>query len=168
MRVVSFDPGRQAAFAIIDARMPTSLEIGHVDQIGTGRLMRPCPHHIRTIVQGVDAAVVEEVGARPKQGVSSVFTFGLATGSILGALSALSVPVTLVRPQEWKKTCRLNGRVGNDAKKGALAAAKEIWPEHIASWRIQGNHGLADAALMARWYFEAGPGRAVQEKQILI
>jgi crossover junction endodeoxyribonuclease RuvC len=49
-----------------------------------------------------DLAVVEKVGAMPKQGVSSTFKFGAAYGSILGILAALKIRTILVSPTVWK------------------------------------------------------------------
>jgi crossover junction endodeoxyribonuclease RuvC len=43
-------------------------------------------------------AIVEQVGARPGQGVSSMFRFGQAYGTILGVIGALAIPVRHVSP----------------------------------------------------------------------
>ena len=50
---------------------------------------------------------------------------------------------------------------GGKAKDAARHYARELWPEHEAILRVKKNHGLAEAALMARWFFLAGPGRDV-------
>jgi hypothetical protein len=159
MKLIAFDPGRTTSFARYDTTEPWKVEIGTLDMIGSGRLLRPCPLDLMTQAEGADMAVVEEVGARPGQGVSAMFTFGLVVGTLLGALTANRLPITLVTPQEWKKSCRLSGLTGDEAKDAARAAAKEFWPDHGKILSVKKNHGLAEAALMARWYVEAGPGR---------
>lgn len=159
MRLIAFDPGRETSYAIFDTAEPFRIEIGTVDMIGQGRLLRPCPLHIGTLCEGIDQAVVEEVGARPEQGVSAMFTFGLVLGCLLGALTAAKVPLVLVTPQDWKKSARLSGLGRDESKDAARAAAKELWPAHDKLLKVKKNHGLAEAALMTRWYFLAGPGR---------
>lgn len=47
--------------------------------------------------------VIEAVGAMPKQGVTSTFTFGMGYGLWLGMLAALGIPHERVRSQAWKK-----------------------------------------------------------------
>lgn len=165
MRVIAFDPGRISSFAIFDPSTPDQIEIGEVDLVGSGRLLRPCSLGIRPLIDTCDVAIVEEVGAMPKQGVSSVFTFGLALGTLLGAVGAAGKPLEMVRPQEWKKVARLNGKEKEEAKTLARMFAKEIWPQHAALFNVKKNHGLAEAALMTRWYFQIGPGRYVEKQE---
>jgi len=161
MRIIAFDPGRLASWAIMDTTTPQTVRVGEVDLIGSGRLRRPCPVHIAELLDGVDSAIVEEVGARPGQGESSLFTFGLCVGTVLGAVSAHKVQIELVTPQKWKAASRLGGISKDASKDAARALATELWPEHKGVFRVKKNHGLAEAALMARWYFLTGPGRDV-------
>ena len=161
MRIIAFDPGRLASWAIMDTTTPQTVRVGEVDLIGSGRLRRPCPVHIAELLVGVDSAIVEEVGARPGQGESSLFTFGLCVGTVLGAVSAHKVQIELVTPQKWKAASRLGGISKDASKDAARALATELWPEHKGVFRVKKNHGLAEAALMARWYFLTGPGRDV-------
>lgn len=161
MIIVAFDPGKETSWARFDTENPWAIEIGTVDLIGSSRLTRPCPIHIAEITQDADGVIVEEVGARPGQGVSAMFTFGLSVGTILGALSASGKRLVLVTPQEWKKSSRLGGCEKEESKRAALRYAKELWPEHEKIFRVHSNHGLAEAALMARWFFMDGTGKDV-------
>lgn len=161
MRIVAFDPGRATSFAILNTETPHRIEVGEVDLIGSGRLRRPCPVHIAELMIGTDCAIIEEVGARPDQGASAVFTFGMCVGTILGAVSARHVPIEPVSPQRWKAASRLGGLGRDEAKDAARALATELWPDQKPLFRVKKNHGLAEAALMARWYFLSGPGRDV-------
>jgi crossover junction endodeoxyribonuclease RuvC len=95
----------------------------------------------------IDVAFIENVGAMPGQGVTSMFTFGHATGTVRGVLGALEIPVRLVTPQAWKKYVGLL----NKDKDAARSLAIQMWPE----WRVLDKKGegqaLADAALIARY-----------------
>lgn len=157
----AFDPGRITSYAIFDTTQPWGVEIGTLKLVGVGRDVRPCGLHAAEVTRGIDQALVEKVGAMPKQGVSSTFTFGMSLGVVLGAMAAMGTPLDRVDPSEWKSGSRLNGLKDIEAKKAALNYAKELWPQHAAIFNVVGNHGMAEAALMARWFFLKGPGRDV-------
>lgn len=161
MIITAFDPGRDASWARFDTAKPWTVEIGVALKIGTGRLLRPCPIEIAQIIKDSDQVVVEEVGARSNQGVSAMFTFGLCVGTILGTVSAHSKPLVLVTPPQWKAASRLGGLTDDAVKEASRAYARELWPEHDAVLRTKKNHGMAEAALMARWYFLKGPGKDI-------
>lgn len=162
MMVLGLDPGKPTSYARFNTLEPHRMELGELTLVGSGRLIRPCPMHLSEIVEGVDQAVVEEVGARPEQGVSSVFTFGLCLGTILGAIGSKGIPIEPVPPTVWKKSCRLSGKPRDEAKKLARAYVRELWPENEVELRLVKSHGMAEAALMVRWYFLSGPGRHVE------
>lgn len=90
-------------------------------------------------------AFVERVNAMPKQGVASSFQFGAGFGSILGCLGAMAIPISLVRPGEWKKALRLAGK----DKGAALDRARLLWP--TADLRLKKHDGRAEALLIAAW-----------------
>lgn len=96
---------------------------------------------------GIDVAVVEEVGAMPGQGVTSMFSFGHATGSVMGVLGALGIKTVLIRPQEWK---RAHGLIGQP-KDASRTLASSLWPDPMFSTKAKGQ-AYADAALMGRYY----------------
>ena len=96
MRVLGIDPGMSGAVALWDTRTQ-SLDVRR----NFKRLS-----HIATAVKdlcadGVTFAVVELVGARPGQGVTSMFTFGRSAGAAMGALDVLGVPFVEVAPAKW-------------------------------------------------------------------
>lgn len=90
-------------------------------------------------------AVVEQVGAMPGQGVSSMFSFGRGYGSILGVLGACGIPVTMVTPGKWKRTFGLDSD-----KEKSRALAIRTWPL-CPSLARKKDAGRAEAALIARW-----------------
>lgn len=161
MILAAFDPGKTTSYALFDTTTPWTIEVGEIGLVGVGRDVRPCGAEIRRLVERADMTLVEKVGAMTKQGVSSMFTFGLSTGAILGALAAMDLPIERIEPTEWKKGSRLNGLDKNEAKIAARRYAKELWPEHAEIFDVSQNHGMAEAALMARWFFLMGPGRDI-------
>jgi crossover junction endodeoxyribonuclease RuvC len=91
-------------------------------------------------------AYVEQVGAMPGQGVSSMFAFGEAFGLAKGVLAGLGIPLQVVTPARWKRDMRLN--TGKDSAR-AMAAAR--WPQHAGEFRRVKDDGRAEAALIALW-----------------
>jgi crossover junction endodeoxyribonuclease RuvC len=91
-----------------------------------------------------DCAWIERVHALPRQGVTSSFSFGLSYGLARGVLAALQVPVSLVTPQEWKKSFRL----GPDKNEARLVAAR-LFPANAGNFCRAKDDGRAEAALLA-------------------
>jgi len=90
--------------------------------------------------------VIERVGARPGQGVTSMFNFGYGAGLIEGICAALFLPYFHVLPQTWKK------QVGVGADKGACRAmAQKLWPRAAGQFARVKDDGRADAALLGYW-----------------
>lgn len=87
---------------------------------------------------------VEQVGAMPGQGVSSMFAFGKCFGVILGVLAALQIPVSLVPPATWKRTLGVP-----KAKDAARARASQLMPAAARQWPLKKHDGRAEAALLA-------------------
>lgn len=89
---------------------------------------------------------LESVHSMPKQGVSSVFTFGHAAGLVEGVVTGMGYPLTLVTPQAWKKSA---GLIGTD-KDAARSRAIQLYPG-LRSLDLKGKgQALADSILIAR------------------
>lgn len=58
---------------------------------------------LRHLKNSKTLAVIERSQPMPKQGVVSVFSYGVGYGVLLGCLEALEIPYVEVRPLEWKK-----------------------------------------------------------------
>lgn len=162
MIIVACDPGRVTSYAVFDTTKPYDIDVGEFALIGSGRLLRPCPMHISEVIAPADQVVVEEVGARPKQGSSAIFTFGLAVGAVLNAVGAHEKPLALVTPPQWKRASRLGDFSEDAVKEAARSYAFELWPNLRSKITAKSQHGMAEAALMARWWFLKGPGRDVE------
>ena len=147
MRVLGIDPGLSGAYVLLDngtpviwERMPTYM-VGKNNRINTAALA--------SLFKFLDAdkAVIEQVGAMPGQGVTSMFTFGHAVGSVMGVLGALEIPVSSVTPQSWKKAAGVNGKDKDEARSKAL----QLWPQWRELDKKGAGQAFADAALIARY-----------------
>ena len=70
-------------------------------------------------------AMIERVGAMPKQGVASTFTFGRAAGIIEGLIIASRIPYSFVAPAVWQ---RRMGCLSKGDKRVTKARAEALWP----------------------------------------
>lgn len=141
MNVLGIDPGLKGGVAVL-ALDSSVLSVTEMPDL---------PKLCAVIRDGVFVhAFVEQVSVRPGQGISSGFKFGTGYGGILGALTALGVRFTLLRPQAWHKVVHL-GTSGEDTKERSNQAAQRLWPKQswLASARSRVNHdGMQEAALI--------------------
>lgn len=139
--IVGIDPGKTGAIAALDNKGAllwvedmtdlTGLGIGSwLAERLDGELVRVC--------------WVEQVHAMPKQGVTSVFTFGAGYGALLGALGALGIRTKLVTPNVWKRAARLSSD-----KTASRQRAAELWPADAHLFRRVKDDGRAEACLIA-------------------
>lgn len=91
-------------------------------------------------------AVIEDVHAMPKQGVTSTFKLGRSVGIIDGVLGALCIPTQHVAPSRWKRAMGVTADKGTSRR---LAIA--TWPAAAASFARVKDDGRAEAALIAKW-----------------
>lgn len=87
---LGIDPGATGAWAILG-------EEGQILQYGSFAERRNLE------LANIDLAIIEKVSARPGQGVTSVFTFGVNYGIWQGMLENYRIPFRLVTPQRWQK-----------------------------------------------------------------
>lgn len=101
----------------------------------------------RVLHRRVELVALEQVGAMPGQGVTSMFNFGKAFGWWQGYLDAVRLPWCLVRPQAWQK-----GLGAGKGKSGLVEVAERIFPmAEFRGPRGGALSGRADAALIALW-----------------
>jgi crossover junction endodeoxyribonuclease RuvC len=125
MTILAIDPGLAGAGAILDTRGDL-FEVFDLPTIGAGAQRRVNAANLADLIRehGPYAlAIVEQVGARPAQRVSSMFRFGQAYGTILGVIGALAIPIRHVSPAKWKRLLGLNSD-GETSR----ARAIETWP----------------------------------------
>jgi hypothetical protein len=95
-------------------------------------------------------AVIEKAQAMPKQGVVSVFKYGVAYGALCTLVAVCNIPHHLVSPRKWKT------HFGLDAdKEKSRALAIRLWPG-CGLFERKKDHGRAEAALIARYGIEIG------------
>lgn len=150
--ILGIDPGLSGAMALLTDTgglvmvedLPT-MAVGkagrrQINAAGLAARLRQC----QLMYSGEYRAVLEDVHAMPKQGVSSVFSFGRTLGQIEGVLATLKIAVVLVRPVTWKKHYNL----GRD-KEQARALAIQYFPG--AELHLKKHADRAEAILLARW-----------------
>jgi crossover junction endodeoxyribonuclease RuvC len=140
--ICGIDPGLSGAIAFYFPEIPDRVTAEDLPVAG-GSI--DCATLAARIAQMAPSfAVVERVGAMPRQGVSSTFKFGSSYGCLLGVLGALQIRTVLVTPQTWKKHFRLD----SDKEKSRSLALRNFAksPEHFARKK---DDGRAEAALLA-------------------
>ncbi|MFV9077251.1 hypothetical protein ABQ397_13295 [Serratia fonticola] len=147
--IIGIDPGCSGAVVVLNASgqyqnsiaMPT-LKVGTKTRVNGAAVAS----FLRAFDLNVAEAFLEQVGAMPGQGVSSMFTFGHAAGCVEGILQGLFIPYSLVTPQAWKKTA---GLIGSD-KDAARSRAIQLYPELRVLDQKGKGQAVADALLIAR------------------
>jgi crossover junction endodeoxyribonuclease RuvC len=148
------DPGQTGAIAILADEvfskfidMPVLKRSAggmHVDAVTLAAALRG----IFSSYPGANVlAVLEEVAARPGQGVSAMFRFGESYGVVRGVLGALGIPFLQVSPAVWKRNMQLLGKDKDCARTCAINRHPSAAPELIRKKDV----GRADALLIATW-----------------
>jgi crossover junction endodeoxyribonuclease RuvC len=153
--LIGIDPGKTGGLALLDTdhAQIIALHVMPETLADLADLMRELSRHTRL------TCFVEQVHAMPKQGVTSVFTFGQGYGALMGMLTVLKIPFVLVRPQKWQK--EFWGKTTNP-KASAYEAARRLYPEAslLATERSKKPHeGLIDALLIARYGWNMTRGK---------
>lgn len=146
--IVGIDPGCSGALVALDSSGAVQAHL-QMPVAKQGQKNRVNGAAVAAWLRGLGAvrhAYLEQVGAMPGQGVSSMWTFGHAVGVVEGILQGLGIPYTLVTPVAWKKGA---GLIGTD-KDAARSRAIQLYPQLRAlDTKVRGQ-ALADAILIAR------------------
>ncbi len=92
----------------------------------------------------VTLCVLEQAGARPKEGAASSWKNGCNWGVTQACVVAAGIPMQVVAPQVWKKAMGVTGD-----KDEARRIASRLLPRHAHNWTLKKHDGRAEAALMA-------------------
>lgn len=152
--IVAIDPGIDGAIATLDQHAKESISVYDMPSSskdsGKGRQLA-VPHLVSLIRYWASTVcVVERVGPMPKQGVSSVFSFGRTVGAIEGVVVALGWPIVYVNPRAWKKHHGLEGKDKDASRTRAL----QLYPYLAPVLSRKKDVDRAEAVLMARWYLD--------------
>ena len=153
MRIIGIDPGLSGGIAILDDLkifdifdMPIMPEgKKNKNQLNSAQLVSIIKEHL---IVGETFVIVEQVGAMPGQGVTSMFNFGQTFGSIKGICAALNLPIFYVRPAKWKKHFELI----NSSKASSRTKLIEIYPSISPRLSRKKDVNKADAILIARYF----------------
>jgi crossover junction endodeoxyribonuclease RuvC len=94
--------------------------------------------HVQEIAHGI----VESIGARPGQGVASMFSMGHSFGTATAVLACLGIGFELLPATKWKRLAELPAE-----KALVLAAARRRWPDAPLT-RVK-HDGRGEALFMA-------------------
>ena len=153
MRIIGIDPGLSGGIAILDDLkifdlfdMPIMAEgKKNKNQLNSAQLVNIIK---KNIISGSTSVIVEQVGAMPGQGVTSMFNFGQTFGSIKGICAALNLPIFFVRPAKWKKHFELI----NSSKDASRTKVIEMYPSVSEKLSRKKDVNKADAILIARYF----------------
>lgn len=151
--IVGIDPGFSGAIALLDPNSgqlvlhdmpvaPSPSGKTETDLFSLGRILLP-NQGIRCV------AVLEQVAAMPKQGVSSMFRFGQNFGAIQMAIVGHGYEIHQVTPAVWKKYFKLSREKG-----ASRTLASRRFPANAQDFIRVKDDGRAEAALLALWGLE--------------
>lgn len=141
---VGIDPGASGAIAVIDSnREVILLQDWPGNEVVAASFLRDiCEKKGSRNI----SAVIEKAHAMPKQGVKSMFSFGMNYGSWLGILASFEINFITITPKMWQKGVISKAQ----DKKPALAAAQRMFPTaKLTGPRGGRKDGRADALLIA-------------------
>ena len=149
-KVLGVDPGIRGGLVIVRINNGAALQlIDAIDipVIGVGAKERVDVLAVRTwiMTHAPQHAFIERAQAMPKQGASSGFKYGRATGALESVLACCEIPMTIVEPSVWKKFHQLRG----GDKEAARQRALQLFPAAHALLARTKDHGRGEAALIA-------------------
>jgi crossover junction endodeoxyribonuclease RuvC len=150
MKVLGIDPGIHGGLAVvevIDGAAPVLVEAIDVPIVGDAAKARVDVAAARNFINAHKPALalVEIAQPMPRQGSSSGFRYGRATGALEAAVVLCGVPVEFVAPAVWKRYWKLPGKDKERARQLAL----ERFPAAHAMLARKRDHGRSEAALLA-------------------
>lgn len=146
---VGIDPGQKGGICAIDENQKLKV------------YPMPVIHDLNHLLKKweIKHAFLEKSQAMPKQGVSSMFNYGVSYGMLQGLLIANNVSHTLIKPMEWQKlmfqgTAPKKNGIKRNPKDRAIEAANRIFCKTSDYWlansRCRKPHdGMIDSALIA-------------------
>lgn len=143
--ILAIDPGQKGGVACFD---------------GSTWLAYPMPKTVKGIVNLIHGStamtgwdeqktmIVERSQPMPKQGVSSVFSYGQHYGGFEAIAACLGLRYLTVRPTEWKKVMGLNSD-----KTSSIIEAERLFPEInlVPTGCRKPSDGIAEALLIGEY-----------------
>lgn len=153
--IIGIDPGFTGAVAVLDTATMKCVAVEDIPVYRkvskfrkSGEMSHVDVHKLAMIIDAFSSktaiAVIEEVGAMPRQGLSSTFRFGYAAGECHGVLAANYIPTIPIKPSVWKPALGLSGD-----KQNSIDMARKHFVKSDRFFRFKKHHDRAEAALMA-------------------
>lgn len=151
--VMGIDPGFSGGIAVYDPLTKTIVSVEDMPifelETAEGKKRREIDAYtlaslIEMYAKNLSLVVIEEVGARPDQGVVSMFNFGKGVGTVVGSAAAFNLPIATVKPGLWKSVMGLSSD-----KNLSRIRASEFFPDSEKYFRRKKDDGRAEAALLA-------------------
>lgn len=155
--ITGIDPGKKGAICRLFYKhgcLPCPYSISRLQLCPTIKVGKKEEYNLPAMIQaieGSDLICIEKVHAMPKQGVTSMFTFGMGYGIWLGIIATLKIPVHLIAPQTWKKAMLRDMRKD---KNSSIIRAKELYPTinlKPTDRCRKDSEALAEAFLIAKY-----------------
>ena len=151
MIIAGIDPGKTGALAI--TYPDGAVQVWDVPRVKLKGKDVPAWHDwqgswsVAFDFAGVDLVVIEDVSARPGQGVTSMFTFGRSLGFAHALAVASGGAVQFVTPAVWK------GKLGllNSSKGASREKATALYPRSAGLLGRVKDDGRAEAILIAHY-----------------
>jgi len=149
------DPGATGAAAFINE---DGTFLCFLDYPGSAACLASLLHQLLIAEQSVpengiipiSLAVIENVHAMPKQGVSSTGKFMRNFGIWEGVIATLKIPYELITPQRWRKI--VDSSVPQKPTKEDLRAyAIKRWPSASDNLKRKKDHNRSEALIMAEY-----------------
>lgn len=147
MSIVGIDPGLKGGIVVIRPDGTTDgIKMPVIKRKGGASLdLGEIAFQLKEL--GATLVFIERVHAMPKQGVTSVFTFGMGLGGLMGVCAGLEIPYDMVLPQRWQKEV-LAGIDTALGKGRAMIYCRRRWPDKTLYHK---HDGVADAACIAEY-----------------
>jgi crossover junction endodeoxyribonuclease RuvC len=147
--IIGIDPGISGAIVLIDSHggyidsvMMPSIKTGKSSRVNAAAIVGFLSDYKSVICH----CYIEQVGAMPGQGTSSMFNFGHSAGVVEGLIAGMGIPYSKITPQAWKKAY---GLIGKD-KDAARSRAVELYPSLRLLDQKGKGQAIADAIFIAR------------------
>lgn len=153
-KILGIDPGLSGGLSIIDEQfnLIACIPMPVVKTDSGKNRVDPRPVFDLINLHKPELAVVELVGARPGQGVVSMFNFGDAFGAVRAVAECLCPVVRYSRPQEWRGHQSLTGLSKEQIAEVAYEVfqAEAIYGKPRAGKRAV-RDGISDSLMIAKF-----------------
>jgi len=148
MLYIGIDPGAKGAIAVVDdlGQPFEDWNLCHAKSTPLEQFRYLISLMAQAQMNGCKA-MIEKVGAMPKQGVSSTFKFGWNAGLSEGLLIGSGIPYEFARPVQWQRNVgiqTIKGASSTEKKNSHKRCAQRLWPKLTGL-----THDNCDALLIA-------------------